>query len=196
MSHIVRINVGSGGRTGGVGDSREGRGALAGTCARTRRIERGDSAVLSAYEAVIHIARVRVPSRDHPLRVDAQWLGALAGTCARARRIEGGDSAVLSANVAVSYITGVSHIPRDIPRSVHAVGACALAGTCARARSFIRSEGAVGSAHVAVKQTVRVKIPSCDHPCRVDPDAEGGDCARRVECDDSGLRLVGSQRPR
>jgi len=47
MSHIARINEGSAGRTGGVGDSREGRGALAGTCARARRIEGGDMPFLA-----------------------------------------------------------------------------------------------------------------------------------------------------
>ena len=43
VTHVARINVGSGDRAGGVDEG--ARGALAGTCAGARGIERGDSAV-------------------------------------------------------------------------------------------------------------------------------------------------------
>ena len=61
---------GSGRRAGGVGGSREGRGALAGDYARAQSVERRDSAVLSAHEAVRDIDRVRHLSRNNPRRVD------------------------------------------------------------------------------------------------------------------------------
>ena len=143
MIHIVRVNVGSGDRAGGVDGSRKGLGALAGTCARARGIERGDSAVRSAHEAVIHIARVRVPSSDRTLRIDGQWLGALEGTCARTRRIEGRESAVRSAHVAVNHIARVGVEPFNRSYWVDAIGDGALELACARTRSIEGSESAV-----------------------------------------------------
>ena len=151
---IVRVNVGSGDRADGVDGSRKGLGALEGTCARTRGVEGGDSAVRSAHEAVIHIARVRVPSRDRPLRIDGQWLGALEGTCARARGIEGGGSAVRSAHEAVIHIVRVRVQSRDRPRRVDAVGDGALELACARARNIEGGESAVRETHVGVTHIV------------------------------------------
>jgi len=87
MSYIARINVGSGGRTGGVGDSREGRGALAGTCARARGIEGGDNTVRGAHVAVNHIARIGVAPFNRSCRVDAPGGGA---EWARTRNIDPG----------------------------------------------------------------------------------------------------------
>src|SRR5262249_56254123 len=49
---------------------REATRTLAGSCAPTRRIERGDGAILIAQETVIHESRVSVESRDRPVRVD------------------------------------------------------------------------------------------------------------------------------
>ena len=151
---IVRVNVGSGDRADGVDGSRKGLGALEGTCARPRGVEGGDSAVRSAHEAVIHIARVRVPSRDRPLRIDGQWLGALEGTCARARGIEGGGSAVRSAHEAVIHIVRVRVQSRDRPRRVDAVGDGALELACARARNIEGGESAVRETHVGVTHIV------------------------------------------
>jgi hypothetical protein len=74
--YIARITVGSGDRAGGGDASPEELEALAGTCARTRSIEAGDSAVRGAHETVKHKARVSVVSRDHPRRVDAKRYGA------------------------------------------------------------------------------------------------------------------------
>ena len=108
MSYIARINVGSGGRTGGVGDSREGRGALAGTCARARRIEGGDSAVLSANVAVSYITGVSHIPRDIPRSVHAVGACALAGTCARARSFIRSEGVVGRAHEAVKHIVRVN----------------------------------------------------------------------------------------
>ena len=86
VKHVARIKVGSGDRACVVDRFREYERSLAGPCARTGRVECGNSSVLSAHEAMINIARVRVGSRDRPLRVDAQRRGALEGTCARCRK--------------------------------------------------------------------------------------------------------------
>jgi hypothetical protein len=55
--------------------------ALQGARARARNIDRGDGTVRGAHEAVNYVARVKVRSRDGPLRVDAErkvpWPGAV-----------------------------------------------------------------------------------------------------------------------
>jgi len=94
VKHVPRIEVGSGDRACVVDRFREYERALEGTCARTGRVERGDSSVCVTHEAVRYMARVRVLSLDHPCRVDAEGRGALAGTCACARRVERSDNSV------------------------------------------------------------------------------------------------------
>ena len=79
-------------------------GALAGTCASTRRVERCDVAVLIPCEAVIRIARVNVPSRDRARRIDVCDKRALAGACASGRNIEKGESAVRGTLSAMRHI--------------------------------------------------------------------------------------------
>jgi hypothetical protein len=43
---------------------------LAGSCACTRRIERGQGAITIPQETVTHESRVNVVPRDRPVRVD------------------------------------------------------------------------------------------------------------------------------
>jgi hypothetical protein len=87
---------------------REATRTLADSCAPTRRIERGDNAILIAQETVIHENRVSVESRDRPVRVDEVGAesrkGALTGPRARTWRIEDGNHALIRANVAVGRI--------------------------------------------------------------------------------------------
>jgi hypothetical protein len=65
-------------RVGGNGE-----GALAYAGARARGIKRGEAAVLSPHEAVIHRACVNVISHDRPHWVDSLGYRALAGACTR-----------------------------------------------------------------------------------------------------------------
>ena len=69
VSHIVRVNIVSRDRIGGIIGKRDS--ALAGACARARNIEYGNGAVRSTHEAMIDVARVYVFSSDRPCRVDA-----------------------------------------------------------------------------------------------------------------------------
>ena len=64
-------------------------------------IERGDGAVRSAHEAMIHVAVVIVLSRNLACRIDVKGEGALAKTRYSARHIERGQGAVGSAQEAV-----------------------------------------------------------------------------------------------
>jgi len=161
VKHIARIKVKSGDRAGGVGGDRLG--ALEWTCARTRNIDRGNSAVVSAHETVKHIARVRVPSRDYPVRVDAQWVGADRG---RTWGIEGSKSALRVAREALIWNVQVRLGEEPFNRScrVDAVNYGARAGSCARARSIDHGHGAVGSAHEAVRHIACAKVSSTITP--------------------------------
>ena len=69
MIYITRVNVVSLNRSGLVDPEREC--ALERACARARNIERGDRAVRSAQDAVIHIASVKGSCRDRPGGVEA-----------------------------------------------------------------------------------------------------------------------------
>ena len=64
---------------------------LAGGCARTRRVEDGETAILGPDETVPHIVRVTAESYDCPRRVDVGGIGALKGARARTRRVKGGN---------------------------------------------------------------------------------------------------------
>jgi len=64
---------------------------LAGSRARTRRVDDSETAILGSDETVPHIVRVNAESYDPPRRVDAQGTGALTGPRARTRRIKGGN---------------------------------------------------------------------------------------------------------
>ena len=84
MIYITRVKIESLNRSGLV--DTEWECALERACARARNVERGDRAIRSAQDAVIHIARVKRTSRDRPCGVKAKAgknKGALAGACAR-----------------------------------------------------------------------------------------------------------------
>ena len=52
---------------------------LAGCCARPRRVEDGEAAILGPEETVPHIVRVTAESYDCPRRIDVEGIGALVG---------------------------------------------------------------------------------------------------------------------
>lgn len=93
VSHVISVNVEACKHSEQV-DAESDR-ALAGGCARARSIKcsegTGRSAARDALEAMEHVARVNVGSRDRPLLVDAKAPGTLAGACARTRSFEGSD---------------------------------------------------------------------------------------------------------
>ena len=182
-----------------------------GGSARARSVERGKRAVGSAHEAMTHIARVDVVSRDRPLRIDVEaedrGKGTLAVTCPRARNIERGERAARSPQEAMTHVAVVSVVSRD--------GACRVNATvaegalrkrsCACTRSIKHSETAVSSAQVGVSQVRRVSVPSRDHPRRVlavgaGALASASACVRSVEnSDDASPGPVGNRverRPR
>jgi hypothetical protein len=64
---------------------------------------------------VIHIARVNVPSRDGPRRVDGKGDREKEGACTRTWNIEGGDGAVSGAHVPVIYATPVKEHALTVP---------------------------------------------------------------------------------
>src|SRR4030095_204108 len=70
---------------------RVGSRALAGCCARTRRVEDGESAIVGPDETVSHIVRVTEESYGFPRWVDVQGIGALTCARARTRRVKGGN---------------------------------------------------------------------------------------------------------
>src|SRR5439155_21253533 len=94
MIYITRVKVESLNRSGLVDPEWEC--ALERACARAWNVERGDRAIRSAQEAVIHIARVRGTSRDHPCGVEAKagkTKGAVAGPSAGVGSVERGEGA-------------------------------------------------------------------------------------------------------
>src|SRR6266536_1932396 len=194
MIYITRVKVESLNRS--CLNDTERKSALERACARARSIKRGDRAIRSAQDAVIHIARVKRTSRDRPCGVKAKAgknKGALAGACARVRSIKRIDRTVRSAQEAVSHIASVNVASRDRLRRVDVAGKGTLAGTCARARDVEGSDGTVRSAQEAVKHTARVVVVARARACRVDtegPSALAGACARArsVERDDGAVR--------
>ena len=64
---------------------------LAGSRARTRRVEDGETAILGPDETVPRIVRITDVSYDCPGRVDVEGIRALKGTRARTRRVKGGN---------------------------------------------------------------------------------------------------------
>src|ERR1019366_4324302 len=132
-------------------------------------------------EAVIHVVRVNVESRDRPLPVVGHGVGALAGACARARSIEGGYHTVGSAQEAVSRVVHVNVLTHDRPLCVVAFGNGALAGACARAPNVNRNDAAVGIEQEAMIHFVFVNVVSRARPLPVNALAQGalaGACAR------------------
>src|SRR4030095_4003010 len=132
MFYVTRINVVSLNRSLLVDPERER--ALERACARAGNVERGDRAVWSAQNAVIHIARVKRRSRDRSHRVKAKAgknKGALAGACAGVRSIKRSDAAVRSAQEAVSHIARVNVASRDRLQRGAVAGEGHLATACA-----------------------------------------------------------------
>ena len=109
--------------------------------AGARSVEFGYRATGSAHEAVIHIVRVRVVSRDSARRVDADGEGSLSVARACARSVEVGYGAIGSAHEAVSHIAGNTVYSRDSPRRVDAGGEGSLIWARACARSVEGGEG-------------------------------------------------------
>ena len=64
---------------------------LAGCCARPRRVEDSEAAILGPEETVPHIVRVTAESYDCPRRIDVEGIGALIGPRARTWRVKGGN---------------------------------------------------------------------------------------------------------
>ena len=126
-----------------------GKRALAGACPRAWNVERGEGTVRSAHVAMIHIARVTVPSRNRTCRVEAGdccGKGALGeGTSPRARSIERGDGTLRGAHEAVPHIVCV-----NVLSCSRACRVDVIAEGPTRAWHIERVEGAVRSAHVAV----------------------------------------------
>src|SRR5439155_5563874 len=192
MIYITRVKVESLNRSGLVDPEWEC--ALERACARAWNVERGDGAIRSAQEAVIHIARVKRTSRDHPCGVKAKAgknKGALAGPCAGVRSSKRSDGAAWSAQEAVSDIARVNVPSRDRLRRIDVAGEGTLARTCARTRDVEGSDGTVRSAQETVKHTGRVVVVARARACRVDAEGssalvktcscawsvEGGECA-------------------
>src|SRR5271167_713033 len=139
MLHTARVNVVSRDRPCRVDDVGAIRvGALAGTCARIRSVERRDGAVGSAHVAVTYTARVIVVSRNRPRRVETVGARALEGACARARSVENSEGAVATAQEAVAHIVGVTGQSRNRARRVDSPseGALASGSVCACARGI------------------------------------------------------------
>ncbi len=163
VKHIARIPGGSRNRPLRVDAVLDGRkSALERTCARAGSIERGDGAVWSANEAVLHGVIVKVPPCNRPRRVNVLSGSAIVRACARAGSIERSDGTVGSAHEAVQRIVRVKVRSRNRPRRIDAESG----GEC-RARSPERGDSAVGSAHKSGTFTVSVPGFSHNQPLRV-----------------------------
>src|SRR5439155_11809728 len=131
VKHIAPVPNGSRNRprrVDAVLDCRKG--ALERACARAGTIVRGDGAIPSAYEAVLHEVIVKGSSRNRPRRVDVLSGGASAGVCARAGSVERSDGTTGSAQEAVKRIVGDKVRSRNRSRRVDA-----KSGSDDRARS-------------------------------------------------------------
>src|SRR5436190_1929429 len=159
VRYVACINVVSGDRIGRIVGKRDG--ALEGTCPSARNVERGDRAIRSAQETVIHIARVDRRSRDRPCGVKAKAgknKGTLAGACARVWSIKRGDGAVWSAQETVSHIARVNVASRDRLGRVDVASEGTLARTCASTRDVEGSDHTVLRAQETVKHTAGVVV--------------------------------------
>ena len=92
MNDIIRVSIVS--RDGPCWVIAVGNGTLESASARAWSVERRKSAVVSAHEAVVHIAFVEVVSRDRARWVVREGDGTLESTSARARCVERGERAV------------------------------------------------------------------------------------------------------
>src|SRR5262245_24817576 len=169
MTHVVRVNIESGDRIGGIIGKRDS--ALARTCARATNVERGNSTIRCTDEAVIDVASVHVLSRNHPGRADVLGYGALPRARARARNVERSDSAVGCAHESVAYITRVNVTSLNRSRLIDAKGRGALAGACARTRGIEGGHSAVRSAQDSVRHIARVNGSCSDRSSGVEAEA-------------------------
>src|SRR6266446_1263827 len=187
VKHVARVKVLSHSRACRVqAIDRCGSSALERACACARSIESGDGAVRGAHEAVNHVARVKVVSRNRACRIDVLAKGALARTRARAWSIESREGAVGSAQVAVVHIAGVTALSRDCPRRIDAESDGGYL-----ARRVERGKGAVRTPQEAVTDVARVKVVSRNGASRVDGNRIGGALgrARNVERDEGRVPL-------
>src|SRR5436309_6322359 len=137
---------------------------------RARNIKGLEGTEARAQEAVPDTARVRIKSRDHSRRVNAQRDGVEP-----ARNIGGREGAVASTHEA-GLTTRVMVISRDHSRLVNGYGI-----GVGQARAIQRLDGAVASAQEAVRHTARVKVGPGNHPRRVDAQRVREDRAWNIE---------------
>ena len=130
-------------------------------------------ALRGAQEAVIHVVRVKVVSRNRPDRLLLGGESALAGTGARLRSVERRDGAVLRAQEAMAHTVRVDDISVNRPGCVYILRLCALAGASACPRNVKRGDRAICSARKAVVHTIRVNVESWNRPPWVDPCGNG-----------------------
>ena len=82
------------------------------------RLESGYLSSSAPYEAVIHVARVKVVSDDCPRRIVANDESALASACAGARSIECRHTAVTIAQEAVIHVARINVVSNDRSRRI------------------------------------------------------------------------------
>src|ERR1035437_10027391 len=133
----------------------------------TQAANQNGTASRRAHEAVIHITRVQVGSRDIARGVDAEGDGSRIRARACARSLERGYRASCRAHEAVKHIAAVQIASHYILRGVDAEGGGSRICARACARSLERGYRASRRAHEAVKQIARVTVQSRDSPCRV-----------------------------
>ena len=135
VTDTARINVMSRDRTLVVNYFRtENKRTLAGACARARRIEDGNHAVLGANVAVGHRRGVEEESRNFPGRVYGISPCPLGGGRACTRRVEDSETAIFGPDEAVPHIVRVPAESDDRAGRADVEGVGALKKTRPRAR--------------------------------------------------------------
>lgn len=160
MLHAFRVNEAPGDVARWIDAC--GEGELARTCASVRGVERGQSAIRSPREAVLHAIRVNVVSRNRSCRIDAFSKRAYG-----AGGLERCDGATGIAQEGLTLTRAVAVASRNRTRRVD--------GRRLRASDadIERREGAVGEAQEAVGHEPRVKVESSDDVLRVDARDKG-----------------------
>jgi hypothetical protein len=113
---------------------------------------------MSAEKAVVHIARIRIVSRDRSPWGNCISDGALEGACARARSVERGDCTVVIAQVAVVNIACIREPSRYGSLRVDAIGVRTLPGAYTRAWNVECGNGTVRSTQPGVRNIVRIEV--------------------------------------
>jgi hypothetical protein len=171
VNHVVRVEKESGHRP--VWSNAVDVRTLAGACARARNVELNERAVLVAYETVIHICCVNIPSCDGSTRIDSKRVGALERTCVPgAWRIERSENAIRIPEETVTNIIRVKVVSHDGSLRSKAPAISALTGTRAGARNIVRRDDAILIPQKTVARVVRVKVESCNLPDWADCEAK------------------------